>query len=180
MQIFPCSINHPYFYTVISLRPIVNSDKERLAVLMNNQNVSMYMSNRVPFPYSEKDAESFLELIKNSPGHHFYAVTLNSELIGGAGLHPQSLNHSKNIELGYWLGEQYWNKGYTTEVVTKMIEKAFSLPDINKIFARTFEGNIASEKVLLKNGFILEGTLKQNIFKNGKYLDEKVFGLLRK
>jgi RimJ/RimL family protein N-acetyltransferase len=106
------------------------------------------------------------------------AVTLNGKLIGGAGIHPQEMNLKYNAEIGYWLGQEYWGNGYATEVVQQLISIAKESKKFHKLFARTFEGNLASEKVLIKNGFVHEGTLKEHIFKRGKFLNEKIWGLI--
>lgn len=137
------------------------------------------MSDRVPFPYTNYNADSFFEAVKNSPGDHFFAITLNDELIGGLGLHAQPMNHSRNLEIGYWIGEPFWGKGYCTEAVKLALEIAFTLPDVHRVFARIYAANKSSVKVLLKNGFQLEGILKENIYKNGKFYDEIVLGKLQ-
>lgn len=49
--------------------------------------------------------------------------------------------------------------------------------DINRIFARPFQTNIASQKVIEKCGFILEGTLLKTIFKNNELLDELIYAV---
>lgn len=164
---------------MLAIRQINTTDKARLIELIGNPEVSKFMSDRVPYPYTAQHADTFFEVVKNTPNDLFFAVTLNGEFIGGAGLHRQQLNHAKNIELGYWIGQPYWNKGYATQTVKLTLQAAFALPEIEKVFARVFEGNTASDKVLLKNGFTHEGTLRKHILKNNKLLDEKYFGLLR-
>lgn len=164
---------------MLSLRKINPTDKPKLMELIGNSEVSKYMSDRVPYPYTEQNADSFFEVVKNTPNDLFFAIDLNGEFIGGLGLHRQTLNHSKSVELGYWLGHSYWGKGYASAIIKPALEIAFSIPEITKVFARVFEGNEASEKVLLKNGFTLEGTLRKHITKNNIQLDEKIFGLLK-
>jgi RimJ/RimL family protein N-acetyltransferase len=164
---------------MIAIRPLAEDDKKELARLLNNKQVSRYMTDRVPFPYSEKDADAFLEFVKNTPRDFFYAITSDSHFIGGLGLHRQPLNASHVLELGYWIGEEFWNKGYASAAVKLGIQAAFSVEGITKIMAKTYSVNIASEKVLLKNGFQEEGLLKSHINKKGVLYDEKIFGLVR-
>jgi RimJ/RimL family protein N-acetyltransferase len=164
---------------MIRLRQIFESDKEEMTKLLNNERVSRFTSDRIPFPYSEKDADRFFEVVKSSDDL-FFAIELEGKMIGTLGLHKQPLiNNAHNLEIGYWIGEPYWGKGYGTEIVKLGLDAAFSQPGICRVFARVFEGNEASEKILLKNGFELEGILKQHIFKRGKFLDEKIFGKIK-
>jgi Acetyltransferase (GNAT) domain len=79
---------------------------------------------RVPHPYTEQDARSFINSSRESPEARF-AVVLRSEdiLIGGIGLdinpsHPRA-------ELGYWLGVPYWGQGYATEAANAVLEYGF-------------------------------------------------------
>jgi RimJ/RimL family protein N-acetyltransferase len=146
---------------------------------LDNKNVSRFTSDRVPFPYINEDANKFFEYVKNPEGHIYLAIELNKELIGGLGIHPQELNLNRNVEIGYWIGEEYWGKGYTFFAVQLALKIAFENTNINKIIARTIEGNIASEKILAKSGFQQEGLLRKNVFKRAAFLDEKYWGLLR-
>jgi RimJ/RimL family protein N-acetyltransferase len=63
--------------------------------------------------------------------------------------------------------------------VTEMIDFAFQKFDINRLYARPFSSNIGSQKVLEKCGFILEATLKKSIYKNGVYLDELIYSIIK-
>lgn len=163
---------------MIQFRTFREEDVEELSLLLNNPNVSQFTSDHIPYPYTKEDAIKFLERVKTMPVEYMNAVTLNGKLIGGAGIHPQEMNLKYNAEIGYWLGQEYWGKGYATEVVQKLISIAKESKNFHKLFARTFEGNLASEKVLQKNGFVHEGTLKEHIFKRGKFLNEKIWGLI--
>ena len=164
---------------MITLRKFNEGDLNRLVELLNNKNVSQFTSDRIPFPYTVQDAERFLSIAIKGEGDVLQAILWNEKLIGGIGIHPQPLNASKNVEIGYWIGEEYWGKGFTMEAVRLIIHEVFRNPDIHKIMARTLEGNSASEKILIKSGFQLEGELKEHIFKRGKFLNEKYWGLLR-
>jgi RimJ/RimL family protein N-acetyltransferase len=125
------------------------------------------------------DADRFFKVMKSSK-NLFFAVDLNGKMIGVLGLHHQLLsNNAHNLDIGYWIGEPYWGKGYGNEVVRLGLDAAFSQPRICRVFARVFEGNVASEKILLKKRFEPEGELKQHIFKRGKFLNEKVFGKIK-
>ena len=62
-----------------------------------------------------------------------------------------------SVEIGYGTFEAYQCRGYMTEAVGALCDWALSQPDVHQVEAQIEEGNIASEKVLLKNGFIRNG-----------------------
>jgi len=82
--------------------------------------------------------------------------------------------------LGYWLAESYWGKGIITQAIRAIVDYGFETFEIDRIFARPFGSNIASQKVLEKVGFILEARLIKTIWKNGRYEDELIYAKRRK
>jgi [ribosomal protein S5]-alanine N-acetyltransferase len=131
---------------------------------------------RIPHPYTEQDARNFLAA-QESPAARFGMFEIEGgNLVGGLGLAPDE--PYDRAELGYWVGLPYWGRGYATEAAAEMLRHGFEDLKLNRITAAVFEGNPASEKVLLKLGFTLEGTLRQQFKKWGKYLDDKHYGIL--
>ena len=63
-----------------------------------------------------------------------------------------------NAEIGYGLEPEYWGKGYATEAVIAAVDWALKQPSVKRIEAETEPGNIASQRVLEKAGFIPTGT----------------------
>ena len=107
---------------------------------------------------------------ENGNDNILFAIESGNELVGGIGLHKRA---SHIYETGYWIGEPRWGKGYATESVKKILDIAFNINDVIRVQAFVFEGNTASEKVLLKCGFKYEGCLlkyhkKKEIFYNSK------------
>ena len=102
------------------VKKIRNSDKERLVTLLGDFEVSKTLS-RVPYPYTITDAEKSLETIRNEEFN--LNIFLNDNLIGGLGLR---LDEDEFYELGYWLGADYWGKGYATESVRGLLDYAIS------------------------------------------------------
>jgi len=106
-----------------------------------------------------------------------FAIEVNGIPCGSIGLMVQPDIHRKNAEMGYWLAEPYWGQGIMTEAVRQMIEFGFYNLDINRIFARPFSINIASQRVLEKAGMKLDGRFEKTLFKNGQYLDELIYAI---
>ena len=135
-----------------------------------------------PYPYEEKHAHFWLKMAEDGfakKDAYIFAIREkeNLKLIGAIGLHLDLAN--RKAEIGYWLGKSFWNKGYVSEALQKVLKFGFEELNLNKIYASHFLHNPASGKVLEKNGFVYEGTLCQEIFKNNQFLDIKRYGFLK-
>ena len=126
-----------------------------------------------------EDAKNFIAFATKDEPIHIFAIEIDGKAVGGIGIHPQADIMKKNAELGYWLGEKYWGKGIISKAIREIIPWAFNTYDITRIYARPFGSNMASQKVLEKAGFVLEARIKENIFKNGAYLDELIYAIRR-
>lgn len=140
----------------ITLRPWHIDDVNDLVALANNQNIAQYMADVFPHPYTIENGKTFIAFTSNNPNSKIFAIIVDGKPAGSIGLHLQTDILRKNAEIGYWLGESYWNKGIITKVIPQMIEYGFKNLDIVRIFARIFGTNIASQKVVEKCGFVLE------------------------
>jgi RimJ/RimL family protein N-acetyltransferase len=104
---------------------------------------------------------------------------LNSgELVGVISLTPSRDVNRYSAEVGYFVGEQYWNKGYATEALRLVGNFANSRHGLKRLYATVFDFNLASMRVLEKAGFKKEGTMKSSAVKDGKILDEHLYGLV--
>ncbi len=81
--------------------------------------------------------------------------------------------------MGYYVSEEYWGKGIATSAVKQACQYVFENTDIVRIFAEPFASNIASCRILEKNGFTCEGILKSNAIKNNKIMDMKMYSLVK-
>lgn len=161
--------------SAITLRPWHINDLDNLVRYANNPAIAANMTNAFPHPYTLENGTAFIAFANKDNPVHLFAIDLNGQAIGGIGIHPQQDIMCKNAELGYWLAQPFWGQGIVPEAVNQICNWAFNAYDITRIFARPFGRNIASQKVLEKTGFILEATLKQTIFKNGKFEDELIY-----
>lgn len=85
----------------------------------------------------------------------------------------------RSAELGYWLGEEYWGRGITSDAVRVVTAWGFAHLDIDRIFAQVFAWNPASARVLEKTGFTFEGRLRGAVYKDGRTTDLLSYGILR-
>ncbi len=161
------------------LRPWNISDLDSLVKYANNWNIAKNLTDKFPFPYSENSGRAFIEFATKDDPIHIFAIDINGQAVGGIGIHPQDDIHRKNAELGYWLAEPFWGKGVISNAVKQSVDFAFDTFHIDRVFARPFGTNLASQKVLEKNGFVLEGRFEKVLFKNNEYLDELIYAVRR-
>lgn len=160
-----------------SIRPFKTTDIESLMEYANNPKIAANLTNQFPHPYTRESGQAFIRMATQINPPTIFAIDINNKASGGIGLHVQEDIHIKNAELGYWLAEPFWGKGIMTKAVKHMVAYGFKNLDINRIFARPFGTNLASQKVLRNAGFVLEGKFKDTIYKNGQYLDELIYAV---
>ena len=84
-------------------------------------------------------------------------------------------NDQKTAELGYRIGENYTNLGYASEAVKLVLDKAFHTYGLNKIVAGTATDNLASKRVLLKNGFTFSKIIENDLQIHNEWIHTAVF-----
>lgn len=156
-------------------------DAPDLAMAINNKNVQNNLRDGLPFPYTENDAKDFINamLSAEKDSQYVFAIECSGKVIGSIGVFRKDNIHIRTAELEYYIAEQYWGKGITTEAVNQICDYVFQHTDIIRIFAEPFAHNAASCRVLLKAGFQFEGTLRQNAVKNGKIVDMKMYSKIK-
>lgn len=105
-----------------------------------------------------------------------YAIIVNDTIVGYLNVTPYP--YHKKASLGYFIGAKYQNMGYASKglklLVNLLIDKGYE-----KLEATCYEGNLASRRVLEKNGFILEGTIRKEFYIKGHYANICHYGLIR-
>lgn len=135
------------------LRPPHEEDIEPLAHLANNLNVARMVS-RLPHPYPRERAANFVvQAASGAVGQFVYVITLaeTGEFIGCTTLHDHK--YGSGYEIGYWLGEPYWGKGYATEATTALIDLSFRNLPLEQIYISAQTRNSGSRRVIEKCGF---------------------------
>ncbi len=157
------------------------SDAKELAAALSNKKILDNLRDGLPFPYTERDAEEYIEAMLGADENNTFAfaVIFDDKVIGSIGAFRQGNIHSRTAELGYYIAEEHWGRGIMTDAVRQLCEYVFSRTDIIRIFAEPFAYNTGSCRVLEKAGFQFEGVLRANAVKNGKIIDMRMYSLLR-
>lgn len=160
------------------LRPYQLADKLALVKHANNKNISDNLRDRFPNPYTEKDAEWFINFVleNNNPGTNF-TIEINNEAAGSIGFSLGEDVYRLNAEIGYWLGEEHWGKGIMTNVIKTIVKYIFKNFDIKRIYAMPFATSIGSVKALERAGFIKEAIIHNGVIKNSKVLDYYIYSI---
>lgn len=157
-------------------------DKRALVQYLNDREI-YERTLRIPFPYTEAEADAFLAVVaqtteKQGEPTHWAVRNANDELIGGLGFSEFQIGASPRAEVGYWLAKPFWGQGIMTAAVRAACDFALDEWDLVKITAHVFPHNPASARVLEKCGFVQEGYLRKHFRKDGRDLDSRAFGLV--
>lgn len=155
----------------LRLRLPAAKDIPRMVEYANHPQVSK-MTLNIPHPYHEKDAISWINMANQGfedKDHFVFSICKLAEdqFMGGIGLRINT--RFNRAELGFWIGEPFWNNGYVSEATEKVLQFGFEQIGLQKIYATHLVENPASGKVMMKNGMIKEGKLVDHLKKNDKY-----------
>ena len=164
----------------VELRPWTDQDYEALVHICNHIDRT-YLSDTIPNPYHLEDAKEYIALANQSEGQTgiYRAILNDGKIVGNISVVKKKDIRKKDSELGYYLGKEFCSRGIMTEAVRQILLLSFNRLDIIRISAYTFAENIASQRVLEKNGFIKEGIAKNSFFKNNQIHDEFLFSILK-
>ena len=160
----------------ISIRNWTFADKQALMGLCNHVDRT-FLSDRLPEPYTEADADWWLEMVAENEGKEgvWRSVFADGQLVGSISVERKAGEEYAVGELGYMILTPWWSRGIGTEAVRQMCRIAYEELGLERITATVFEGNRASERVLEKNGFRLEKQVPGGIMKGGKMRGVKVY-----
>jgi ribosomal-protein-alanine N-acetyltransferase len=164
----------------VRLRQIRRTDAEKAYPLLKNDAILSKIAWDGPNNQEEVyDAYSrWVKEMKNGEGCRL-AIELceQSGIIGCIDI--RFPRHPQQADIGYWLGEPFWNQGYMTDAVRLACYLSFHYLDAVKTAAGVFVGNTGSRRALEKNGFSLDGTMRSQFYKHGRWNDIWLFSLLR-
>lgn len=163
----------------IKLRNWQEKDINSLSKNANNKKIWNNLRDSFPYPYTKLAAKQWIKIANMDNPITNFAIEYNEKAIGGIGIIIQSDIFIKNAEIGYWIGEKYWNKGIASIALKAMVEYSFNHFDIIRLYAHVFETNYASIKVLKKCGFIEEARLESSVYKNNIIQDCFIYSIVK-
>jgi RimJ/RimL family protein N-acetyltransferase len=162
------------------LRAYRKEDIDQVLAYINDPEVKRFLLPGVPFPLTRADEEKFLTEISAFKDTYVFAIeALDDRFIGSCGINSVDWKNSV-CEVGIFIGDQsLWGKGFGTDAFGVLVGFVFSQMNINKVRLRVYDFNLRGIKSYHKLGFKKEGLLRQELFKDGKYHDIVMMGLLR-
>ncbi len=162
------------------LRPFELSDAETLEILINDREIAAN-TRTIDYPYPKGEGAEWIShhprLWIEGKSAIFAICDLGSgQLMGAVGLEVSEPN--QHAELGYWLGRDYWNRGFCTEAAQAVVKYGLTEMGLHKVHAHFLSRNPASGRVLEKIGMIQEGYLRGHVRKWGVFEDVVCYGIL--
>jgi RimJ/RimL family protein N-acetyltransferase len=161
------------------LRNWLEHDAESLQKHADSPNISDYLFDKFPSPYTLTDAQQFISFKMQQEPVTNFAIAINNEVVGVIGLDFREDIYRKTPLIGYWISEDFWGNGIMSQAVKLMVNYGFAHLDIVRIQAGVLGNNPKSMRVLEKAGFTKEGILRNSIIKKGVILDEHVYAILK-
>ena len=163
------------------LRPVAEGDFAEIATLAGDARVAEWTA-RIPHPLERDDTVAWHGTLNRrgcGAGEYAFAVRLKADdtLIGCIGL--TVADDERNAEIGYWIGVPFWDNGYATEAVRRMVMFVFGALRLARIEAPVFAGNARSARVLEKAGFEARGHAKLDAPARGKAVDAVLYRMER-
>ena len=132
----------------LRLRPVAPSDRDELIALINDYEVSKWLT-RVKYPYTASDFDEFLVYSGQNP---LWIIEYHGAVAGCIGLVG---------EFGYWLGQSFWGKGIVPEAARAILSDHFKNPRAHVVYSSYFLGNEKSRAILARLGFSPLGATTQ-------------------
>ena len=160
----------------ITLHNWKTDDKLVLMALCNAVDRT-FLSDRLPYPYTEADADWWLGMVTGYDGKEgvWRAIVLDGQIVGSISVERMADEQRNDGAIGYMILTPFWSQGIGTEAVRQICEIAFRKLTLERIIGEVFPENLASARVLEKNGFRLEGTKVGAVVKGGKVMDVRVY-----
>jgi RimJ/RimL family protein N-acetyltransferase len=132
-------------------------------------------------PFTLEETQNWIDMcIKRTNGYVQKAIlTEDRKHIGWVDL--KNFDHlNKHAELGIAIGDKdYWGKGYGQAALREMLSFGFGELGLNKIWLRVEVDNEKAIKSYQRMGYVEEGILRQDRFRNGVYVDRLRMSILR-
>lgn len=164
---------------MVELRNYEIEIAQQFAEYRNNPSIFDNGYDKVPNPYTLKDAQKFIKRqIKRKPAQR-KLIYWKDQFVGEIGIVVKEDVFRLSAEMGYFIAEPFWGKGIATKAIKLMTDYIFNDFNIIRIEAGVFEFNKSSMRVLEKNDFYLESIKKNAAFKNGKIIDDYLWVKLK-
>jgi len=172
------SLNRNVDKKKVNLRKVVKNDLKKIRDWRNSPGIWDFNSQYILLNMiHQKDWYASIS-IKNSERRMFLIQLKKGIPIGICGLINIDFQQ-KSAEVAIILGEkEIHGEGIGTEVLRLLLEYGFKKLKLHRIYAEIFENNIISVKLFERLNFKYELTLKQRLWRKGKWWNVFVYSIL--
>lgn len=165
---------------LIHLRPPLPGDAEALFPMIHRTPVTDTIAWDGPESleaYQKWFEDRAAQIAAGEANYRVIVEAASGRLIGSAGLRQKTEGTSGDF--GLWIGVPYQGRGYGTEVVRLLLIEGFTGLSMTTIEATVIVGNLASRRIMERNGMRLEATVPGGLTKRGRALDLWRFAIAR-
>ncbi len=139
---------------IITLHTWTPADKPALMALCNAVDRT-FLSDRLPYPYTEADADWWLGMVAENDGKEgvWRSIVLDGQIVGSISVERMA-DEQRNVgSIGYMLLTPFWSQGIGTEAVRQICGIAYRELALERIIGEVFPENLASARVLGPGAF---------------------------
>ncbi|HEV8044101.1 MAG TPA: GNAT family protein [Rubrobacter sp.] len=165
----------------VTLRAVEREDLERLAGFANDLEVELAGGGNPPMPRTlDRLQRDFEREVSDPPRDRTnFAIEADGECIGTCGLFNIDWT-ARHAELGIGIGDKdYWGRGYGREAVGLLLDYAFRLRNLRRVWLEVHAGNERGIRAYRSCGFVEEGRMREHVWLAGRYVDNVIMGVLR-
>lgn len=153
---------------------LIGVSADELAHAANSEDIHRLIgAHSFPYPYTEDDALYFIRQNRKMGNEVFtedFAITHDGILVGIIGL--SDFNRiDRNAHVGYWISGEHRNRGFASEALRLICGYARDDLNLVRLHTKVMDINTASLRVLMKNGFKVEGYEQKSFFQEGTFHD---------
>ena len=142
----------------------------------NDETIAVFDQSEFLRPRSFEEIEEWSQILVNG---HTYIASVDGVYIGTIALMKVD-ERNRHAELAIVIGEKdYWSKGYGSQMMHTLLEYGFEGLNLERLYLHVFSFNERAIKFYEKFNFKHEGTLRNMLYRNGKYHDLLAYGLMR-
>ena len=164
----------------VLLRPMTAADIDAYAAMRNDLEIILLREDKPPQPRPvETFRKQFEEYVKAPRENTWFAIEADGKFIGDCSLRDFT-EHDRTCQLGIGIADrEYWGHGYGREAVQLLLDYAFRIRNMRRVWLSTSSGNVRAQRCYLACGFKEEGRMREHIWVAGKYEDFVFMGILK-
>ncbi len=160
----------------VLLRPLTSSDLRRCVKWFSDPQIIRFLGRNSAVTMAEE--ERWFRDYERRRDEHIFAIEVEGRHVGNLGLHKIDSVHRK-ADIGIVIGETtFWSQGYGSEAMRVALRYAFDVLGLNKVSLEVLEYNIHAIRTYERIGFQREGLHREDIFKDGRFVNVLRMGIL--